>query len=324
MGSLDALLELSARHEAEGDGRRAVAAQLRQAGGRAAAGPAVAQAAAPTRSTRAAARTAGRRRRSPRRARRRWRRATRTPACRPSGRARGRRRPGGAGRASRSSRWPRRRRRRRCYEGLERWKARHPEAAAHLEPADVLVDGDARPLLRLVPAPGQPDPRPGGGPAAPGAARPRLRPVGRLRVAGPLASSSGHHGSGPDATRRSRPDHRPTIRARADSPRGRPIWHPSSIRRCRRPRRARQPASLYRASSGLRVLGPACRWSAPADVRSGRRSPGACRTSRVHPPRAADRVHDPQVLGAAIGVLHLGPGPLQLHRARRSARRCCG
>jgi bifunctional non-homologous end joining protein LigD len=25
--------------------------------------------------------------------------------------------------------------------GLERWKARHPEAAAHLEPADVLVDG---------------------------------------------------------------------------------------------------------------------------------------------------------------------------------------
>jgi len=24
--------------------------------------------------------------------------------------------------------------------GLERWKVRHPEAAAHLEPADVLVD----------------------------------------------------------------------------------------------------------------------------------------------------------------------------------------
>jgi hypothetical protein len=24
--------------------------------------------------------------------------------------------------------------------GLERWKARHPQAAAHLEPADVLVD----------------------------------------------------------------------------------------------------------------------------------------------------------------------------------------
>jgi DNA ligase D-like protein (predicted polymerase) len=27
-----------------------------------------------------------------------------------------------------------------AIEGLERWKARHPEAAAHLEPADVLVD----------------------------------------------------------------------------------------------------------------------------------------------------------------------------------------
>jgi DNA ligase D-like protein (predicted polymerase) len=28
-----------------------------------------------------------------------------------------------------------------ALEGLERWKARHPEAAKHLEPADVLVDG---------------------------------------------------------------------------------------------------------------------------------------------------------------------------------------
>ena len=28
-----------------------------------------------------------------------------------------------------------------ALEGLERWKARHPEAASHLEPADVLVDG---------------------------------------------------------------------------------------------------------------------------------------------------------------------------------------
>ncbi|HEY6103221.1 MAG TPA: non-homologous end-joining DNA ligase [bacterium] len=32
------------------------------------------------------------------------------------------------------------RRRRDALAGLERWKARHPEAAAHLEPADVLVD----------------------------------------------------------------------------------------------------------------------------------------------------------------------------------------
>src|SRR4030095_16295380 len=28
-----------------------------------------------------------------------------------------------------------------ALEGLERWKGRHPEAAPHLEPADVLVDG---------------------------------------------------------------------------------------------------------------------------------------------------------------------------------------
>jgi hypothetical protein len=26
-------------------------------------------------------------------------------------------------------------------QGLERWRARHPEAAAHLEPADILTDG---------------------------------------------------------------------------------------------------------------------------------------------------------------------------------------
>ena len=30
-----------------------------------------------------------------------------------------------------------------ALEGLERWKARHPEAAAHLEPADVLSTGCA-------------------------------------------------------------------------------------------------------------------------------------------------------------------------------------
>jgi hypothetical protein len=27
-----------------------------------------------------------------------------------------------------------------ALDGLERWKARHPEASAHLQPADVLVD----------------------------------------------------------------------------------------------------------------------------------------------------------------------------------------
>ena len=44
---------------------------------------------------------------------------------------------------------------------------------------------DARPVHDLDARPGQPHPRPGGGPAGPGAARGRLRPVGRLRMAGP-------------------------------------------------------------------------------------------------------------------------------------------
>jgi len=48
-------------------------------------------------------------------------------------------------RAARAARHPlveigRARRREDALAGLERWKARHPEAAAHLEPADVLVD----------------------------------------------------------------------------------------------------------------------------------------------------------------------------------------
>ena len=33
-----------------------------------------------------------------------------------------------------------RRRKEDALAGVERWKARHPEAAAHLQPADVLVD----------------------------------------------------------------------------------------------------------------------------------------------------------------------------------------
>ena len=47
--------------------------------------------------------------------------------------------------AGRASKHPlieigRARRKEDALAGLERWKARHPEAAAHLEPADVLVD----------------------------------------------------------------------------------------------------------------------------------------------------------------------------------------
>ena len=46
--------------------------------------------------------------------------------------------------------------------GLERWKARHPEVVPYLEPADILVDGMRGRSARLVSRPGQPDPRPGG------------------------------------------------------------------------------------------------------------------------------------------------------------------
>ena len=72
-----------------------------------------------------------------------------------------------------------------ALEGLERWKARHPEAATRLEPADVLVDGmrgrsslwyRVRVNLTHVPEADRPPQE---------TARPRLRPVGRLRVAGP-------------------------------------------------------------------------------------------------------------------------------------------
>ena len=45
---------------------------------------------------------------------------------------------------------------------------------------------DARPLVRLVPGPSQPHPRAGGGATGPGPARGRLRSVGGLRVARPL------------------------------------------------------------------------------------------------------------------------------------------
>ena len=65
--------------------------------------------------------------------------------------------------------------------GLERWKARHPDAWPHLRPADVLVDAMrgrsttwTRIRLNLEHVP--PELRP-----APGAARPRLRPVGGSR-----------------------------------------------------------------------------------------------------------------------------------------------
>ncbi len=73
--------------------------------------------------------------------RRRGGRRSRTPACRPNGQGRARRRPAAARPRSRSSRSRGPSIEGRGARGLERWKSRHPEAAAVLEPADVLVDG---------------------------------------------------------------------------------------------------------------------------------------------------------------------------------------
>ena len=76
-----------------------------------------------------------------------------------------------------------------ALEGLERWKARHPEVVPHLEPADVLVDSmrgrstawyRVRVNLIHVPAADRPAQEAAGG---------RLRPVGRVRVAGPVRAS---------------------------------------------------------------------------------------------------------------------------------------
>ena len=66
-----------------------------------------------------------------------------------------------------------------ALEGLERWKARHPEVVPYLEPADILVDGMRgrsavwyRVRVNLIHVPEADRP-------SPGAARIRLRPVGR-------------------------------------------------------------------------------------------------------------------------------------------------
>ena len=69
-------------------------------------------------------------------------------------------------------------------EGLERWKARHPDVWPLLEPADVLVDSMrgrsstwTRIRLNLEHVPED-------AASAAGAARGRLRPVGRIPAAG--------------------------------------------------------------------------------------------------------------------------------------------
>ena len=76
-----------------------------------------------------------------------------------------RRRPAGARRRCRSSRSPAPRPSPRRSDALERWKARHPDVAALLHPADVLVDGMRGLELALVPRAGQPAARARGGAA---------------------------------------------------------------------------------------------------------------------------------------------------------------
>ena len=125
-----------------GPGRRAVAAELRQAGRRAAAGPAVEGAPAQVRvraGPRRGWRAAARRRRGTGGGGRCWR-----SECRPPdrvGRLHGRPRPAAARRTIPVVEISRAEFKEEALEGLERWKARHPEVVPYLEPADILVDG---------------------------------------------------------------------------------------------------------------------------------------------------------------------------------------
>ena len=169
-----------------GPGRRAVAAQLREAGGRAAARPAVAQAhgrRASTSGPRRGRRSPARGRRGTR-GRRRGRRSERRTADR-VGRAT---RPTPTGRRkierSRSSRSlvPRPRPRRTRASSAGRPAIPRPRSTSSRPTS---CRRDARPPYVWYRRPGEPDPRPGGERPAAGAARPRLRPVGGLRVARP-------------------------------------------------------------------------------------------------------------------------------------------
>ena len=138
VGSLEALLELSARHEAEGEGDAPWPPNYAKQEGEP---PRVqpskhAAQARRVRGSRQGRRPAARGRRGAC-GRRRGRRPERRAADGVAGLAAVARRAA-ASRASPSSSSGGRRSKAEVYEGLERWKARHPEAAAHLEPADVI------------------------------------------------------------------------------------------------------------------------------------------------------------------------------------------
>ena len=203
VGSLDGLLELSARHEAEGLGDAPGRRIYRKAEGE----PPRVQ---PSRQRRPDAdydtpEAEAEREKSRAAMERRFARAR---GARHAGRHTARRPPGDAASAMPVIEISRAARKEDALAGLERWKARHPDAATHLEPADELVDSMrgrfttwTRIRVNLIHVP--PEARPG-----PGSARPRLRPLDRLRGSGPLrpagaprAEEAGHGRlAGRDAT----------------------------------------------------------------------------------------------------------------------------
>ncbi len=67
-----------------------------------------------------------------------------------------------------------------ALDGLERWKAKYPDAARLLAVDDVLVDPDARPLVHVDADPREPQARPRSRPPDAGDARSRRRSDARV------------------------------------------------------------------------------------------------------------------------------------------------
>ena len=179
VGSLDGLLELSRRDEEKGLGDAPWPPNYaKQAGEPPRVQPSRARRRPPS-TNRGAARLAGHRRRLLRRVPRRSLRVTRMPVSRRSGPGS---RPTPTGR--RRSSIPvveiaRAEHREQALEGLDRWKARHPCGRSVPRAGRHPRRRHARALVALVPRPGQPHPRAGGGAAGAGAPRVRLRSLGQ-------------------------------------------------------------------------------------------------------------------------------------------------
>ena len=159
-----------------------------------------------------------------------------------------------------------------ALEGLERWKARHPEVVQYLEPRGHPGRRHARPVRGLVSRPGQPHPRAGGAAAGPGAARIRLRPVGR----------DGHRGVEGGDGRIARPAPGPEGRRRRR-------W------RSRRPRHGRVTASTL-------LFLPVAVHDAASAMPSDRRGPRAARRDAPgRPQRLGCRPHATSATRSATG-----------------------